>query len=128
MHVLCLGVLDTCLHAEMQAEYLNQRQGQMRCISVLQMHCAAVAADLRRKGHRQSMSRRIVCYHTLHMDCRVPFLELGTDQEQQQQQLSAEAALHITAGQGILITPSVIGTHSEIGSSAHAALRAKLSF
>lgn len=76
------------------------------------------------------MSRRAVCNVTLHMGCRVPFLGLDTDQEQQQQQqqLLAEAALHIRAGQGILITPSVIGTHSEIGASAHAALRAELSF
>ena len=74
------------------------------------------------------MSRKTVCKLTLHMDYRVPCLGLGTDQEQQQQQLLAEAALHITAGQGILITPSVIGTHSEIGAGARAALRAELSF
>jgi len=36
-----------CMMREMHAEYLNQRQGQMRCISVLQRHCAAMAADLR---------------------------------------------------------------------------------
>ena len=46
----------------------------------------------------------------------------------QEQQLLAEAALHIRAGQGLLLTPSVIGSHSEQSTSAHAALRAEVSF
>ena len=45
----------------------------------------------------------------------------------QEQQFLAEAALHIRAGKGMLLTPSVIGSHSEHGASAIAALRAELS-
>ena len=57
--------------------------------------------------------------------CRVPSSASGAEQEQQ---LLAEAALHIRAGKGLLLTPSVVGSHSEHGATAHAALRAELSF
>ncbi|CAK0740485.1 hypothetical protein CVIRNUC_001254 [Coccomyxa viridis] len=55
----------------------------------------------------------------------VPFSASGNGSRRQ---LQAEAALHIAAGQGMLLTPSMIGVCSGSSRSAAAALRAELSF
>ena len=62
-----------------------------------------------------------ICFHI----CSVPFSASGHGSRRQ---LQAEAALYIAAGQGMLLTPSMIGLCSGSSRSGAAALRAELSF
>ena len=89
------------------------------------------------KPRQQCVSNRPATYQILQVTwmqaqqkvrsciCSVPF---SASDNGSRRQLQAEAALHIAAGQGMLLTPSMIGRCSESSRNATAALRAELSF